>query len=83
MNLISSEATTALGPHRLLKQQCQGEIVLHPAADGGQKPETAVQGLHLLSLVMYMGTLLTSWQLYFQVIDADYFSQQEGFIEHQ
>ena len=29
-------------------QQCQGEIMLHPA-DEGQKPETAVQGLHLLS----------------------------------
>ena len=34
----------------LLKaQQCQGEIVLHPAADEAQKPKTAVQHLHLLS----------------------------------
>ena len=45
---ISSEATTAQCSQRLLNQQCQGEIVLHPA-DEGQKPKTAIQGLHLLS----------------------------------
>ena len=41
-------------------QQCQGEIVLHPAEQGQKARETVVQGLHFLSfrtahlIYMYM-----------------------------
>ena len=41
-----------------------GEIVLHPA-DEGQKPETVVQGLHLLSLefscIIILNSVQNSW----------------------
>ena len=63
MGLIGSEATTAqCSPGTTHAQQCQGEIVLHPA-DEGQKPETAVQGLHLLSF----GTVHLSFHVYIHV----------------